>query len=405
MGEEVQPEAQIPESADSSIAPHIESCREEPCVAEEGYDYDEFVEVIHAILWDILDQRRPLLRRLLHAKKLIDDPPPQPKRSTVSKRTPPADGKTLLEDIVKEILTIDQELNNVDREILDAQLFELCSNPPPVPPSPLQLMLLTKSEKTNVFEHHAILSTIFSYLDMKSLLTFSETSKLSHDAVDTYTRKAAYQMMLHSGPVRNNLNYWREMVEQFFTNLVTLQPVSRSNYLPIQTQLRMNRNVFPINDESMKSHTYVSFDYIKPHYIVYCDHEKPMAHTCKASRAIDCDTKAVTKQITLNDFIVEYSKRLEVQDPESPCWGVPPSMITPEYVALMLKVTLGTISQCITKHAGLVEFRRTEYTANATHHITHRIWLQLSLMWDFRFGENAQNSLFLNIFDHFTWDA
>ncbi|ORM40215.1 uncharacterized protein BXIN_1367 [Babesia sp. Xinjiang] len=280
-------------------------------------------------------------------------------------------------------------------------------------------MLFTKDEKDNVFDHHAILSNIFSYLDIKSLLTFAQTSKLSNDAVDTYTRKTAYNLMLHSGPVRNNLNYCelpsetiscnniigRQMVELFFTGLVTLQPISRSNYSPIQTQLRMNKNIFPITEEAMSAHTYVSFDYIKPHYIVYCDHQKPMAHTCAASKALDCDNKAVTKVITLNDFIVEYCRRLVVQDPNSQEWGVPPSMVTAEYVAMMLKVTLGTISQCITKHSGLVEYRRTEYTANATHHITHRIWLQLSLKWDFRFGEDAQNSLYLNIFDHFRWNG
>ncbi|GIX61325.1 F-box protein [Babesia caballi] len=155
----------------------------------------------------------------------------------------------------------------------------------------------------------------------------------------------------------------------------------------------------------MKAHTYVSFDCIKPHYIVYCDHMKPMAHTCAANRAIDCDNKAITKLITLNEFIVEYCRRLEVQDPNSPAWGVPASMVAPAYVALMLKVTLETIAQCIKKHSGLVEYRRTEYTANATHHITHRIWLQLSLKWDFRFGEDAQNSLFLNVADHFRWDG
>lgn len=109
--------------------------------------------------------------------------------------------------------------------------------------------------------------------------------------------------------------------------------------------------------------------------------------------------------ITLNDFIVEYGKRLEVKDPFSPVWGVPSTMVTPAYVCLLLKMTLETIVRCIKKHEGLFECRRTEYIANAIHHITHRIWLQVSLQWDFRFGQNAQNSLYLNIADHFTWDG
>eukprot|EP00371_Babesia_bovis_P003325 XP_001611972.1 hypothetical protein [Babesia bovis T2Bo] len=149
-------------------------------------------------------------------------------------------------------------------------------------------------------------------------------------------------MTLHSGNVKNNLNYWRELVEHFFINLVTTQPISRTNYSPIQTQLRMNKNIFPINDQAMKSHTYVSFDFIKPHYIVYCDNDRPMAHTCKASRALDCDNKAVSKLISLNDFVIEYCKRMVIRDAESPSWGVPASMVTPEYnmVATIAKVGL-----------------------------------------------------------------
>ncbi|CDR96641.1 hypothetical protein, conserved [Babesia bigemina] len=386
----------------------IAACEADDTVVgeDEGYELEELKEVVQNILWDIVDTRRPLLRRLINAKTILEAPPPPPPKQGARKpKVPEVDGHALFEEVVKEILEIDEELGNLDREILDEQLFILCDNPPPVPPSEIQIILFRKNEQVTMFEHHEIMSRLFSFLDVQSLLEFSEASKLCREAVDTYARKAAYNLLLHRGSVCSNLSYWRQVIEFFFTEVVTLQPISRSNYQPIQAQLRMNKNVFPINTQSMKAHTHVSFDFIKPHYIVYCDHQRPMAHTCEASRALDCDRKAVTKVITANEFIVEYCKRLEVQDPDTPAWGVPASMVTPAYVALMLKVTLDTIAQCITKHSGLVEYRRTEYTANATHHITHRIWLQLSLKWDFRFGDDAQNSLYLNVFDHFRWDG
>ncbi|ORM40212.1 uncharacterized protein BXIN_1368 [Babesia sp. Xinjiang] len=120
MAEVAQQAASRSESKDSNIATN-------PVGEDEGYDYEEFVEVVHAILWDILDQRRPLLRRLINAKRLIDVPPPPPKSSVTSRKTPVVDGNALLEEIIEEIFTIDEELRNVDSDILREQLFRLCS--------------------------------------------------------------------------------------------------------------------------------------------------------------------------------------------------------------------------------------------------------------------------------------
>ncbi|KAK1445049.1 hypothetical protein BgAZ_109550 [Babesia gibsoni] len=390
---------------DDTEATHDEAT-EEGCTEEfEGYDLDEFKVVIHGILYDIFDQKRPLLRQLIKAKATIDEPPAKPKAGLRRSKIVELTGEALLKQVVDELFTIDQELSNVDAEILREQLFAIADNPPPVPPSPFLSVIMKDGQNDIRFEHHDIQAVIFSYLDVRNLLKLSQVSQVCKEAVDIYIMKSAYRLPLHSGSLCSNMQYWRQIIEFFFTEMVILKPISRSNYNPIQSQLRLNKTIFPINDESMKSHTYVSFDFIKPHYIVYCDHMKPMSHTCSADKAIDCDNKATSKPITLNEFIVEYCKRLEVKDTSSSTWGVPSTMVTPAYVCMLLKMTLQTIAKCINKHEGLVEYRRTEYIANATHHITHRIWLQLSLQWDFRFGQNAQNSLYLNIADHFTWDG
>lgn len=375
---------------------------EDTCVEDhEGYELEDLKAVVYDIIWNIVVERRALLRNLISAKRFIDYPPPQPKASYKHAQEPVPDGNELMDSAIDSILDVDEELRNVDKEIIREQVLRICENPPS---SPLQVVLLEKCDDGVTFKHHDVLSTMFSYLDMRSLTAFSEASKLCREAVNAYARKAVYNLPLHRRSICSNLNYWRQTID-FFTNMVIVRPISRSNYTPIQSQLRMNKSIFPINKEAMKSHIYVSFDYIKPHYIVYCDHMKPMAHTCAASRALDCDNKAVSRLLTLNEFIAEYGKRIEVKDAYSPAWGVPASMVTPAYVCFLFKMTLDTIGKCITKHAGLVEYRRTEYTANATHHITHRIWLQASFHWDFRFGENAQNSLYLNIADHFRWDG
>lgn len=308
------------------------------------------------------------------------------------------------EEILNQIIVSNAEFKDVGLEEFGEYLTSVCSSWIPIPQSHIEATLLEKSDDGIVLKHHGNISNILSYLDAKSIVAFSLCSHSTLYATMTHINKVLYNLPFNKIPICSNISFWKRAIDFFFNHAVTLSPVDRNDCSSVMKQLNINKSLFPITTEAMKSHVYITLDYIQPHYIVYCNHEIPMSHTSSVSNSLDCDNKANTKSITLSDFISEYKQRIQIKD-DSLVWGLHYEQITVDFACLLLKTLLGAIATSLSEHNGKIEYRKTEYISNAKYHITHRIWLQASLMWDYRFGDEAQNTLYLTIADHFSWDG
>lgn len=100
---------------------------EDTCVEDhEGYELEDLKAVVYDIIWNIVVERRALLRNLISAKRFIDYPPPQPKASYKHAQEPVPDGNELMDSAIDSILDVDEELRNVDKEIIREQVLRIC---------------------------------------------------------------------------------------------------------------------------------------------------------------------------------------------------------------------------------------------------------------------------------------
>nr|PVC53689.1 hypothetical protein MACL_00003708 [Theileria orientalis] len=356
---------------------------------------------VYEVVWNLLKEDRQLLYDLFEALRSIER---QRAERPAKKNEEPRIDTGRLEDLLDRILAVEPRLQPLDPESIVESLLKVERNPPDPLPCHFQAMLLDRAPDGVTLRNHDKVSLILSFLDVDSLLSLSLTSKSCHYAVVVHMNKELYHLPFNREPVCTNLNSWKNVIDFFFNSAGRIVPIDRLSYPPLSKQMNAVKSLFPISSDSILSHTYVTFDSIKPHLIVYCDHDKPMSHTCSSSKALDWDNKATTKLISCSEFIMEYMQRLEVRDDQF-VWGFGSDSISPKFICFLLKCYLDSIVRCLSKHEGEIEFRKTEFIANAKHSIVHRIWIQLSLKWDFRFGPQPQNSLYLTIADHFKLDV
>ncbi|AFZ81588.1 hypothetical protein BEWA_010020 [Theileria equi strain WA] len=241
-----------------------------------------------------------------------------------------------IEEIIKQITQSQNILYDVGFMELKELLISICVNWRPIPRSPIEIMLLERHYDGTVLKYHEIISNILSYLDTKSIITFSLCSQATLYATTTHINKILYNLPFNKAPISTNIKFWKQAIDFFFNHAVTLVSIDRNKHSSVIKQLNINKSLFPITPEATKSHIYTTFDYLQPHYIVYCNHNIPMSHTSSVSNSLDCNNKASTQLIKLSDFVLEYKQRIQIKD-DSLVWGFHSEQITVDYVCLLLK--------------------------------------------------------------------
>ncbi|EAN32099.1 hypothetical protein TpMuguga_04g00746 [Theileria parva strain Muguga] len=377
------------------------------------------------LLWSLLTQNRDLLydlSDLVHYSKvnnIIQQKNAQNKRkkpsNAVNNQVSPnpviivpeltlEDYLEILREFVDHLRTLEPKLNEIETQEIVETLLKINSEPPEPVPCGFEEVILERFSDGVTLRNHDKISRILSFLDVDSLLSLSLASKKTFYAVKVHLNKELYHLPFNKDSICTNLIFWIEGIDFFFKSTGTLKPIDRTEYQPISKHLNTVKSMFPVPNDSMSSQVHVTIDCLQPHYIVYCNHSNPMSHTCSSSNALDWDNNATTKIITCSEFISEYKQRLQVRDDQL-VWSFNPNNINPKSLCLLLKHYLETLSECILNHDGQIEFRRTELISSAKHGLVHRIWVQLSLKWDFRFGPRPQNTLYLTIADHFRLDT
>ncbi|XP_953381.1 uncharacterized protein TA10205 [Theileria annulata] len=389
---------------------------------------------VFELLWSLLTENRDLLYDLsdiVHYAKvnnIIEQKNTQNKRkkpsNAVNNQVSPnavnvipeltlEDYLEVLGEFVEHLRTVEPKLNEVETQEIVEALLKINSEPPEPVPCEFEEVLLELCSDGVTLRNHDKISRILSFLDVDTLLSLSLASKKTFYAVKVHLNKELYHLPFNKDTICTNLIFWIEGIDFFFKSAGTLKPIDRTEYQPILKNFNTVKSMFPVPNDSMSSHVIVTIDCLKPHYIVYCNHSNPMSHTCSSSKyhlansiyiALDWDNNATTKIITCSEFISEYKQRLQVRDDQL-VWSFNPNNINSKFLCLLLKHYLETLTECILNHDGQIEYRRTELISSAKHGIVHRIWVQLSLKWDFRFGPDPQNTLYLTIADHFRLDT
>ncbi|KAK2196413.1 hypothetical protein BdWA1_001659 [Babesia duncani] len=314
-------------------------------------EFDEIVtlqeqqrNLVYEALYEIVDDNRDLLYDLIDARTLIDKSKNVAKARTNRKPDPNlSKGEQLLDEIINCLVEAEPTFACVERDLIKEQLMLICDDPPPPLDCQMELKLLARDADGLIFKHPEIISALLSFLDIKSMLNFSECSRMTLDAVKLHVNKLTLNIPPISRQITTNLTYWKDVLDFFFRDAAMVVPIDRMTYSPIVSQLKMNKALFPITPDSMRAHTFVSFDCIKHYYIVYCDHEKPLAHTCHASRALDCENRASTKIITLSQFIKEYKMRIKVKDDQI-MWATDSEHLNADYACLVFKNVSSSIN-------------------------------------------------------------
>ncbi|SIO73709.1 conserved Plasmodium protein, unknown function [Babesia microti strain RI] len=270
---------------------------------------------------------------------------------------------------------------------------------------------LFKNQSIDIY--HEGICCILSYLDVHSLISFSLCSKDINKGVKSYLTKSLYDLPFYRLPISSNMNYWLNFIDFFFHQVGDIKPIDRTKYPLTAEMLKSNNQLFPITADGMVTHINITIDHLKPHFIVYCNHTNPQAHACSSELKIEGYSKATTKDISVSDFVTEYSTRLEVKS------NCPFSKLK---LCMLLKQWLECMIMAIEKGNGICEIKLTEYVVNPKHQLIHRVWVQIFCKWGIEPNANvndtnakynkgkdhdaeAQHSLYLTIADHFKWSS